>query len=46
VTLSLVTGGVLVLAMIGISLYGARHLPPERHEPGRGMSAWLPGRRG
>jgi len=32
-TLSLVISGVLVLAMIGVSLYGARHLPPDVRIP-------------
>jgi hypothetical protein len=33
VTLSLVIGGVLVLAMIAVSLYGARRLPPDVRIP-------------
>jgi hypothetical protein len=33
VTLSLVISGVLVLAMIGISLYAARYLPPDVRIP-------------
>jgi hypothetical protein len=33
VTLSLAISGVLVLVMIGVSLYGARHLPPDVRIP-------------
>jgi len=33
VAVSLVIGGLLVLAMVGVSLYGARSLPPDARIP-------------